>query len=333
MSVRKLHNILLHILCTALIIVVPIFLMPLKDSDHPDYLQWATIAFTLLQTAASYFNVFVLYPKLLMRKRIATYIIVLVAISIAIAFVPGCFLVFTKGKPLYVIFAGFVVKIFIGFFVMGAATSYAFIADVIRNQRLQQESLSMELSFLRSQVSPHFMFNALNSMVSLARKKSDLLEPALLKMSNLMHYMLYDSDQEKVSLQKEVEYIRSYIDLQTMRFGDTVKILFMVQPGNYSHCIEPMLLIPLIENAFKHGVNVAEEPEINIKLSAGEKEVSLSVSNKTIHQATQSADKIKGIGLTNLERRLKILYPGKHQLSAQKNEHWFHASLKIYTHD
>ncbi len=133
-----------------------------------------------------------------------------------------------------------------------------------------------------------------------------------------MHYMLYDSDEEKVSLQKEVEYIRSYIDLQTMRFGDSVKILFMVQPGNYSHIIEPMLLIPLIENAFKHGVNVADEPEINIELAVAEKEVSLTVSNKTIPYTAHVADKTKGIGLTNLERRLKILYPGKHQLAAQK---------------
>jgi LytS/YehU family sensor histidine kinase len=130
-----------------------------------------------------------------------------------------------------------------------------------------------------------------------------------------------------------VEYIRSYIDLQTMRFGDSVKILFMVQPGNYSHIIEPMLLIPLIENAFKHGVNVADEPEINIELAVAEKEVSLTVSNKTIPYTAQVADKTKGIGLTNLERRLKILYPGKHRLAAQKEGNWYHASLKILTHD
>jgi two-component system LytT family sensor kinase len=333
MPSRKLVYILLHILCTALIVVVPIFIMPMKDSANPNYLQWHTIIFTFLQTAGFYFNAYVLYPRLLLKKRVATYIAAVIAISILFALVPGCIMVFSGEMPPYAIYAGIVVKLFIGLFVMGTATSYRFIVDVIRDQRLQQESLAMELSFLRSQVSPHFMFNALNSMVSLARKKSDLLEPALLKMSNLMHYMLYDSDEEKVNLHKEVEYIRSYIDLQTMRFGDSVKILFMVQPGNYSHVIEPMLLIPLIENAFKHGVNVAEEPEINIRLAATEKEVSLSVSNKTIHYTAQVADKTKGIGLTNLERRLKILYPGKHQLFAQKNGQWFHASLKIVTHD
>ena len=332
MSSRKLVYILLHILCTALIVVVPIFLIPLKE-PNPKFAEWHSIIFTFLQTAGFYFNAYVLYPRLLLKKRVATYVLAVIVISIMFALVPGCITVFTENKPLYIIFAGFVVKIFIGLFVLGTATSYRFMVDVIRDQRKQQESLAMELSFLRSQVSPHFMFNALNSMVSLARKKSDLLEPALLKMSNLMHYMLYDSDEDKVSLHKEVEYIRSYIDLQTMRFGDSVKILFMVQPGNYAHVIEPMLLIPLIENAFKHGVNVAEEPEITIRLTASEKEVSLSVSNKTIAYTAQVADKTKGIGLTNLERRLKILYPGKHQLTAKKDGHWFHAYLNIATHD
>lgn len=331
MSSRKLVYILLHILFTALIVVVPIFVMPLKDPGKPKYMQWHTIIFTALQTGAFYYNAYVLYPKFLLKRKIAAYIITVLVLSLVLSLIPGCLMV-VSGEPTQVIFAGVVIKIFIGLFVMGTATSYRFIVDVFRNQRLQQESMAMELSFLRSQVSPHFMFNALNSMVALARKKSDLLEPALLKMSSLMHYMLYDSDEEKVSLHKEVEYIRSYIDLQTMRFGDTVKILFMVQPGNYSHCIEPMLLIPLIENAFKHGVNVADAPEINIQLTATEKEVLLSVSNKTLYQTMQSADKTKGIGLTNLERRLKILYPGKHYLSAQKNGQWFHASLKIYTH-
>jgi two-component system, LytTR family, sensor kinase len=333
MSSRKLVNILLHILCTALIVVVPIFIMPLKHGGKPTFLEWHTILFTTLQTAGFYFSAYYLYPRFLLKKRVVTYILSILGLSFLFSLVPGCLMVVAGEMPLYAIFAGVVVKNFVGLFVMGTATSYRFIVDVITNDRLQKETLTMELSFLRSQVSPHFMFNALNSMVSLARKKSDLLEPALLKMSNLMHYMLYDSDEEKVSLNKEVEYIRSYIDLQTMRFGDSVKILFMVQPGNYSHIIEPMLLIPLIENAFKHGVNVADEPEISIELAVAEKEVSLTVSNKTIPYTAQVADKTKGIGLTNLERRLKILYPGKHQLAAEKKGNWFHASLKIVTHD
>lgn len=331
MSSKKLVNILLHVLCTALIVVVPVIFVPMKDAN-PNFPQWSIVFYTILQTGSFYFNAYVLYPRLLLKRRIAAYILTALLISFFIALVPGCIDYMRGDKPYYVIFAGVVVKLFTGFFVIGTSTSYRFIEQVIRDQRLQQESLAMELSFLRSQVSPHFMFNALNSMVSLARKRSDQLEPALLKMSGLMHYMLYDADEEKVSLHKEVDYIRSYIDLQTMRFGDTVKILFMVQPGNYAHVIEPMLLIPLVENAFKHGVTVTDAPEINIQLVAGEKDVLLMVANKTLNH-TNSADKTKGIGLNNLKRRLNILYPGKHQLLTEKNGDWFHASLKISTHD
>src|SRR5688500_19720472 len=147
-------------------------------------------------------------------------------------------------------------------------------------------------------------------------------------MSDLMHYMLYDSDEAKVNLEREVEYIRSYIDLQTLRFGDTVKILFMVNVPK-DHCIEPMLLVPLIENAFKHGVSITGEPEISIDLQSNEKEISLSVSNKTALMSVVNADKVKGIGLNNLRRRLKILYPDNHQLVTEQKGDWFHATLKI----
>ena len=174
------------------------------------------------------------------------------------------------------------------------------------------------------------MFNTLNSMVSLARKKSDKLEPALLKMSDLMHYMLYDADEEKVSLLKELEYIHSYIELQTLRFGSTLKILLLVQQPDKEYYIEPMLLIPLIENAFKHGIEVITDPEINIQFKAYEKNLSLLVSNRISRTATGTADKTKGIGLANLKRRLNIMYPSRYQLSAQRNGEWFHASLKIH---
>lgn len=330
MTSKKTVNILLHVLCTMLIIIVPIVFIPLK-SDQPDFMNVLMISFTMLQVAAFYFNAYVLYPRLLLRKKITQYILSVVITSVLVALLPHVVEIL-RGNEVPNFFVHLVIKVFIGLFVMAAATAYRFILDVIKQQNILQENLSMELSFLRSQVSPHFMFNALNSMVSLARKKSDKLEPALLKMSDLMHYMLYDSDEDKVNLQREVEYIRSYIDLQTLRFGNSVKILFMVNVPK-DHCIEPMLLIPLIENAFKHGAAIAEEPEISIDLQSNEKEIMLSVSNKTALMNIVTADRVKGIGLNNLERRLKILYPDNHQLTTDRKGDWFHASLKIAVHD
>jgi LytS/YehU family sensor histidine kinase len=173
------------------------------------------------------------------------------------------------------------------------------------------------------------MFNTLNSMVALARKKSDKLEPALIELSNLMHYMLYESDMEKVSLSKEMNYLQSYIDLQTLRFGNQVQILLNMQPPATERYIEPMLLIPLIENAFKHGIGLIEAPEINIALHVNEDKLSLDVQNKFNGETNEVKDKVAGIGLANLVRRLKLLYPERHEFSLVRNGHWFNASLKI----
>src|SRR3954468_7775829 len=114
------------------------------------------------------------------------------------------------------------------------------------------------------------MFNVLNNMVSLARKKSDQLEPSLIKLSSLLRYMLYETDEEKVSLQKEAEYLNSYIDLQQQRFGANVKLNVTMSGIEESYEIHPMLLIPFVENAFKHGTGMITAPEIDISLRAAE---------------------------------------------------------------
>src|SRR5690606_30151987 len=139
------------------------------------------------------------------------------------------------------------------FFAMVAGTIYRYAADrILAERRLREreaEQLAMELKFLRSQISPHFLFNVLTNLVSLARKKSELLEPSLLMLADLMRYMLYDSDEKKVPLTKEAEYLQSYIALQRLRFGDSVDIsaAMTLSPGGGERRIEPMLLIPFVE--------------------------------------------------------------------------------------
>jgi LytS/YehU family sensor histidine kinase len=334
---KRLVNILLHVLFTALIVIVPIFLLPLKHSekgDRPDFYNLPMIVFTFLQTAAFYFNAYYLYPRLLLRKRLMSYLLSVIALCVLMAFVPDCMMLVVTSEPTEYAWAHTTVKIFIGLFVMGTGTAYRFIMDVMQLENRQREGMAMELSFLRSQVSPHFMFNTLNSMVALARKKSDKLEPALIELSNLMHYMLYESDQEKVNLSKEIDYIQSYIDLQTLRFGHNVRILFKVnEPLPVDPCIEPMLLIPLIENAFKHGIGLIEDPEINIRLQVEQGHLQLSVLNKYNSSSVETKDRVSGIGLVNLERRLKLLYPLKHILHIAPDGAYFKASLKLYLHD
>lgn len=212
---------------------------------------------------------------------------------------------------------------------------YRIILDNRAKQKLLKERetahLETELTFLRSQISPHFMFNILNNLVSLARKKSDDLEPAIMNLSQLMRYMLYESDDHRVLLSKEIEYLKSYINLQMLRFGSNVKMNIDVSGDTDLYTIEPMLLIPFVENAFKHGTGMVEHPVIDISINVDTDThlMHFKVTNK-VSPMDVSKDNNSGIGISNVRRRLAILYPGKHNLEIVNESEIFTIDLSIY---
>jgi LytS/YehU family sensor histidine kinase len=169
-------------------------------------------------------------------------------------------------------------------------------------------------------------------MVALARKKSELLEPSLIKLSSLMRYMLYEADEEKVPLEKETEYLQSYIDLQQQRFGKNVELVFTCENPDKNYVIEPMLLIPFVENAFKHGTGMIEQAKIQIELKAKNNLLQFSVRNRYNPDSIEIRDKISGIGLTNVKRRLNLLYGDQHSLLVTREEGWFMISLQLNFH-
>jgi two-component system, LytTR family, sensor kinase len=189
--------------------------------------------------------------------------------------------------------------------------------------------LKSELSFLRSQISPHFIFNVLNSIISLSRRKPERVEPVVVKLSELMRYMLYESDDAKVIIEREVEYLRAYIDLQQLRFGDDVDIKFTSKILDQSQTIEPMLLIPFVENAFKHGVGMIQNPTIEINLQTENKRLVFEVKNKVNRQSKEVKDSASGIGLNNVKRRLELLYPENHQLMIKDEGDFYVIHLDI----
>jgi LytS/YehU family sensor histidine kinase len=225
---------------------------------------------------------------------------------------------------------------FVFLFIQAASTAYQMIRDRIQADKLlkekENENLKTELSFLRSQVSPHFMFNVLNNMVALARKRSDLLEPSLIKLSSLMRYMLYEADEDLVSLESEVEYLQSYIDLQLQRFGNKVSVKLDFSEIDADYEIEPMLLIPFVENAFKHGVSGLDDAIIEIELKAIKKQLLFVVSNKYNNQLEEIKDKTSGIGLANVKRRLQLLYQSNYQLKIENANNFFTVSLHLNFH-
>lgn len=174
------------------------------------------------------------------------------------------------------------------------------------------------------------MFNVLNTLVALIRQRSEQLEPIVVELSSLMRYMLYESDEEKVSLETEIEYLKSYIDIQQLRFGNKVAIHVEYPQKLPELMLEPMLLIPLVENAFKHGVNVIRDPALRINLQLNGGELEMVVANRYKEPAYNDQEKRNsGIGLANLKRRLNILYPKAHELQLTKEEDWFKAYLRI----
>lgn len=215
---------------------------------------------------------------------------------------------------------------------MVVSTTYRLILDRVKRDRLEREkvneNLKTELSLLRSQVSPHFMFNVLNNMVALARKKSDLLEPSLIKLSQLMRYMLYETE-DRVTIQREVEYLENYIDLQKQRFGNNVKINTSFLYTDAVHEIEPMLLIPFVENAFKHGVGMIEDPYIDIQMYLADGKLHFKVQNRFVENSEEVKDGASGIGLNNVRRRLNLLYPQKHTLDIHSANGIFNVYLQI----
>ena len=228
-------------------------------------------------------------------------------------------------------FIRFSFPFFIVFFI---SFLYRIIFDYIAILKITEENKhqqsKMEVSFLRSQISPHFIFNALNSSIILVRKKSALAEDSLLMLSNILRYMLYDSDEEKVSIENELEYINSYISLQDIRFGKTVEIQKkIIYDQKIDRFIEPMLLIPFIENAFKHGTNVLETPFIKIDIEITAEYIRLFTQNKYSSVIRIKDQNDHGIGLVNVKRRLELLYPGRFDLKLSKDERFFYVDFKL----
>jgi len=202
-----------------------------------------------------------------------------------------------------------------GFFIV-VSTLIKFAVDWFSNERIQRnletEKKDMELQFLKSQLNPHFLFNSLNNIYSLAYQKSDKTADAILKLSEIMRYMIYESNDSWVSLNKEIQYVQSYIDLQRLRFKNGAAVEMILNGEIDNQQIVPLILISFVENAFKHGVADDPEDPIRINLIANQKILNFSVQNK---KNKNNKDSMGGVGLNNVERRLQLLYPDRYKLN------------------
>jgi sensor histidine kinase YesM len=344
---NKWIKILLHVTAWVLVFSMPYLLRHSYDNVGPGRMHptppfnFFTVLLDLVWIALFYLNTTVFVPVFINNRKYLLYVLVQVAAFCGVMITH--WLLFTFMSPAddhkihfrIVLFIDFNIALFL--LVIAVSTAYRMISDKIRAENFekekQKENMKTELSFLRSQISPHFMFNVLNNIVALVRLKSEKLEPTIFKLSSLMRYMLYQSDEKKVPLQKEIEYLKSYIDLQQLRFGEKVAIHLAVNIADEQLEIEPMLLIPFVENAFKHGTGYIAEPRIEIELSEKGHNLFFSVKNKFSDNQDEPKDDTSGIGLTNVERRLALLYPQAHELHILQKDGWFNISLQLKLHD
>lgn len=209
------------------------------------------------------------------------------------------------------------------------------IADRIYNQQklaiIEQQRMKHELDFLKAQINPHALFNSLNTIYGHIDKSNQTARNILLKFSGLLRYQLYDCSEDKISLEKEIEYIRNYISFQQIRKDDKLEVIIEPAAEPAGYMIAPLLLVVLIENAFKFVSSFDDQDNIiSIKLTATDNLFTFCISNTTEYsRALQTDLSPGGIGITNLKRRLELLYPGKHELSLKQCDAYYEALLKL----
>jgi LytS/YehU family sensor histidine kinase len=192
-------------------------------------------------------------------------------------------------------------------------------------QALEQEKLSTELAWLKAQINPHFFFNTLNSLYSLTLARSEKSAEMVLRLSHLMRYMLYEASANTVSLKDEIAYIENYISIEQMRFADRLDLSFQYSGDTSGQLISPLLLLPFIENAFKHGIRDSSG-WITINLKVDDNFLYLKVENS---YTIPVKAKEPGLGLANVKRRLELAYPGKYELNIRQSENIYSVDLKL----
>ena len=219
--------------------------------------------------------------------------------------------------------------------VLGISTSVAAVQkwqkDAQIRENLEREKVVSELSFLKAQINPHFFFNTLNNIYALTMIDVEMAREALHKLSQMMRYVLYETQEGTVLLSQEIAFIQNYIQLMQLRLTDKVKVVFEPPTPLHEQQIAPMLLLPFVENAFKHGVSALQPSEIRIGLQQNGANLQMQVNNTIFPKTGAPLDESNGIGLTNTRRRLDLLYANRHELliTEKTPQNEYEVTLKI----
>jgi hypothetical protein len=319
------------------VIVAVIELIARTDTKVTNGDLMVIAVYAIVNVSLFYVNYLLLIPRFLDKKQYGLYALTAVSSLILYGFVKyGVALILnyriqthfnTQIVNFLVFFFG---TLFTSLFFLFLSAVLKFTIDWFLNERIQRDlenqRLTAELAFLKSQINPHFLFNSLNTIYSLAYQRSETTPEAVLKLSEIMRYMLYECNDNKVDLVKEIQYLQNYIDLQKIRFGSKAFIDFKVEGNVENQQIVPLMLIAFIENGFKHGVANNPMTPIRLLIDVDEAHLHFYMQNK---KHSNNRDPSGGIGLNNVKRRLDLLYPGKYNLDIKDEPGTYTVELSL----
>lgn len=351
----------LHVLAWAIILGLPIYFFQRWEVGN-DFI-WLYYISNIISGIIFYLNYLVLAPKFFFQKKKHKYYISVLVMLVFFYFVssgsnslifryipgrnekeqehnppgdehkpgppvPGRFF---GGPPLRSmhLFNYFFTSMFLVFFSMGLRVMERHSMIEKAQKELEKEKLNSELAFLKNQISPHFFFNTLNNIYSLISINAEDSQKAVLKLSKLMRYLLYESDHGNTRLSSELDFMNNYIDLMKLRMSEKVS-LNVSFPSKYDDInVPPLLFIPFIENAFKHGISYRGKSFIEVSMETTKTSLSFRCANSLVPAKEEVEDSNSGIGLENVKKRLSLLFPGKHDLKINRSDDTFEIMLFI----
>ena len=312
-------------------------------SENKDFIFSFSVILTITSAIGSYMMIYHLIPNYLLKKKYRLFVLYIVYLLIVLLFViEGTVLIgftfyfnldyqimpnLTKSFPVMFVCVMLIVSLISGIKLI----QHNYIS-ILKNEDLKNKILQtqlqlkeQELKLLKMQIHPHFLFNSLNTIYGFALKKGEETPKMILKLSNLLDYILYQIEKPSVSLENEIYHLQDYISLEKLRFHDTLQVNLIKESAVENINIAPMMLIPFVENSFKHGAIVNGVLVINILIKKIDNTILFEVENSIIEKSKSEG----GIGLENIQKRLKMLYPNAHTLEINENDQRFKVSLTL----
>ncbi|MEM6397304.1 MAG: histidine kinase [Bacteroidota bacterium] len=324
-----------HLLGWAAVVILLVVLDPQRE-QHSIGFEAIKVGVELIFCAGViYFNLFYLIPKYLSKNRYLLYLLLLILVCAAVTPLELLPELIVYGMPSN--WSSVRHYFFLTFTIAGLSTLGRIMTDWFRDnqerQELQTQTMQSELRFLKSQINPHFLFNTLNSLYALTLKKSDRAPDIVIKLSEMMRYMLYECNEKRVPLRKEINYLHNYLDLERLRQRDNMDIDMTVSGQVGEQQIAPLMFIPFVENSFKHGLNAGlSDGFVHIKIDVQPQAVEFAIENSKSSLLPSPGNPNRpsgGIGLVNVRRRLELLYPEANELRISESPNTYGVKLRL----